>query len=150
MMRLIVLLSIALAQYAYGCPNGYHSHNGSCYAAVGVRSTWPNAYSFCKSLNGSLAIVDTESERDYLHQFLNNRFGSKFVYYWVGATNLADGSWMWAESTRPVDNLHWSSGYPTDGSNSQHCLQMVVAHHYYFGDNNCEAKNAFVCETQDA
>ncbi|ESO95872.1 hypothetical protein LOTGIDRAFT_175061 [Lottia gigantea] len=134
-------------QVVYSCPNGYHQHDGSCYAVVPIATTWPNAVTYCKAIGGYLSVVDGAVERNYLKQYINNKYGSQFKYYWIGGLNYVDGSWVWAGSVRTIDPLMWYPGEPS-GRPGERCLMMVQKDNYLFGDLECDAKYPFVCEVR--
>ncbi|ESO95871.1 hypothetical protein LOTGIDRAFT_175060 [Lottia gigantea] len=156
MTSLFLLVVFLVLQVVYSCPNGYHQHNGSCYAVVPIRTTWPNAVTYfrtsdntyCKAIGGYLSVVDGAVERNYLKQYINSKYGSQFNYYWIGGLNYVDGSWVWSGSVRTIDHLMWNPGDPS-GRPGEKCLMMVQKSDYLFSDFECDAKNAFVCETQD-
>ncbi|ESO89785.1 hypothetical protein LOTGIDRAFT_234170 [Lottia gigantea] len=155
MLQLVLsLIFISSAVYGQSCPNGYIRHDKSCYAVVtNPTATWPHAQAYCDGANGHLVTFETEAERSYVHNYIQNRFGPTNKYYWIGGVNYIDGSWVWMNNLTAV-NLNWATGEPTRNSN-EHCLLMVATEFGKYADNTCEDVSSqdtnhhpYVCEKE--
>ncbi|ESO89786.1 hypothetical protein LOTGIDRAFT_164820 [Lottia gigantea] len=145
MTPLLVFITLLVVPVLSSCPNGYDEHDGSCYAVVPIKTTWPEASTYCGAIGGYLSVVDGDVERNYLKNYINNKYGTLYNYYWIGGHNYIDGSWSWG--SRPIDNIKWNPGDPT-GRVGEKCLMMVQKTDYLFSDFECDAKNAFLCEAR--
>ncbi|XP_078586623.1 uncharacterized protein LOC144868354 [Branchiostoma floridae x Branchiostoma japonicum] len=60
------------------CPDGYHESDGRCFFISEEGKTFGDAITDCQSRGGSLAVIDSEEDRDAAMEGV-----SSVVPYWV-------------------------------------------------------------------
>jgi len=97
--------------------------NGSVYSVYSTAMTWAKANAYAKSLGGQLAVVEDESENDFLYQQIMDlmsssdlakstaKDGGGAAYVWLGATDaVTEGVWKWVNNQDlDTDNFMWGS-----------------------------------------
>jgi hypothetical protein len=97
--------------------------NGSVYSVYSTPMTWAKANAYAKSLGGQLAVVEDESENDFLYQQIMDlmsssdlakstaKDGGGAAYVWLGATDaVKEGVWKWVNNDDlDTDNFMWGS-----------------------------------------
>jgi hypothetical protein len=98
--------------------------NGSVYSVYSTPMTWAKANAYAKSLGGQLAVIEDESENDFLYQQIMDlmsssdlakstaKDGGGAAYVWLGATDaVTEGVWKWVNNQDlDTDNFMWGSG----------------------------------------
>ena len=74
-----------------------------------------------------------------------------FFGYWLGASDMKRGQWLWNVNFKPVRFTKWNSGEP-NGSGSQ-CLHMIGhktgKNKHWSGkwnDHACETNIQYICK----
>jgi hypothetical protein len=116
--------------------------NGSVYSVYSTPMTWAKANAYAKSLGGQLAVVEDESENDFLYQQIMDlmsssdlakstaKDGGGAAYVWLGATDaVKEGVWKWVNNDDlDTDNFMWGSNdslsEPNDTGKKQNHLSM--------------------------
>jgi len=82
-------------------------NNGHWYQRTDTLKTWHEAKAYCKSVEGYLATVTSQSEMD----FILNTFGDA-NHTWIGGTDEEqEGVWKWVTG-ETWGYASWNSGQP--------------------------------------
>ena len=76
----------------------------SRYLLIDKNTTWTEAKKYCELLDGHLVIIDTQEEKEYLEQFIQN--GSRSWYY-MGGTKVGE-TWQWIDGSK-MQYVEWAA-----------------------------------------
>ena len=134
------------------CDGDWGYFNGHCYLAeLHQLITWDDASAYCSSNNSYLLEITTDTEREFVTEFLrDNRY-----WFWVGATDKdTTGSFIYYHSNLPIPENYWGEGAPDNSGGNQHCVYM---YDFYtrsgvveLDDYSCTSRRRFVCEKSAA
>jgi len=127
------------------CPRNWvwSSATGNCYFFSNRTYfvSWTEARSYCRSMSGDLASIESSVEQGYLEPFLLT-FSSKSA--WIGLSDLGiESGWEWSDG-KPTTYFNWRSGQPDDWSQMEDCVQMKTGGQW--DDVNCGEKASFMCK----
>ncbi|XP_046585439.1 LOW QUALITY PROTEIN: perlucin-like [Haliotis rubra] len=143
---LSALLCLVATAYA-GCPLGFYQHTKSCYWLSNVKSSFPEAVSYCRYLESHLVTIENRDEDSFLKGYAL-RHGTA-PGYWLGATDLnIEGRWLW-EGQRRMSFTNWSWRSPGNSRGQEHCLELVKSEgKYVWNDYQCDIPLHFICEKE--
>ncbi|CAG2187678.1 unnamed protein product [Mytilus edulis] len=106
---------------------------------------------FCNSIGGYLAIIETSEEDELLKSYVAIIVPSKD--YWIGGSDLAtEGVFIW-ENTSVTVNLPtstlfqgWLLDQPDNNNNNQHCMMLAHQFDFKWNDAKCDYPKDYVCE----
>ena len=113
---------------------------GKCWGLRVTSKTWGEAQTYCASIGGNLAKMDSEERMT----FLNSKMGH--VTFWLGARDSAtEGSWVWLDGS-PVSWTYWRYDQPS-GNTNWDCLAWVGSWRRW-RDLGCNYDRYSVCEVK--
>ncbi|XP_053407988.1 perlucin-like protein [Mercenaria mercenaria] len=128
---------------AFGCPNGWMTHDSSCYHFSHDTEEWASAVAICKILGGHLVEIDDATENLYLvsqAKLLNKSF-------WIGLNDLQEeNSWVWVNSNTPASYTHWHPGQPDNGASNENCAHLYPGFSFSWNDKQCYTHYNYICE----
>ncbi|XP_041372176.1 galactose-specific lectin nattectin-like [Gigantopelta aegis] len=137
-----VLFALAVGALAQ-CPLYWTPHEESCYIIPQLMQTWTASMSLCQFYGGYLAEVTSQSENNFIVQFIEQSH-VKESQLWIGGSDmLAEGHWTWTDRGDLLQYQPWASNEPDDLA-GQHCL--AVSEHGEWDDDTCSAHRHGVCE----
>ncbi|XP_022295727.1 perlucin-like [Crassostrea virginica] len=150
---LLVLCSLQLSVLG-DCRDGWIKFQGSCYLFASDRASWPEAESFCWSMNSHLVEIETmventfvEGELRTIHAHESHSSNQNDVSYWLGGNDIeTEGVFKWVKSDHTMTYTDWSPGQP-DGLEGEDCMEMRGAFQYHWNDLPCNIPHHFICET---
>lgn len=103
MEQLVILLVLFTLRSQTAADITYYNHNGATYinpASGSDTKSWSDAQSYCKSLNSTLGVLDTLTQRQSFIDALNY-FGLYNTDTWLGANASYSGAddWRWLNGT---------------------------------------------------
>ncbi len=128
--------------------NYFCSDDGQCYNYVKNRiengMTYSEAEQFCHSEESYLVEVGSQMEQ----YFLQGLVGDDYFATWIGLQDKHhSGNWSHWNSGAPVEYSNWGDGQPDNYRGVQYCAELDNRRRNgKWNDDNCEAKNNFVCE----
>jgi Ca2+-binding RTX toxin-like protein len=112
------------------------SFNGTTYEIINAPKTWAAAKAYAESVNGYLAIVDSQAENDAILAQALNFFstapsaddGGGAKYIWLGASDtVTEGTFKWVNgSTVSSGYSHWGLPVEPDDYEGQDALAMAL------------------------
>ncbi|XP_039373286.1 C-type lectin domain family 2 member E-like isoform X4 [Mauremys reevesii] len=75
------------------CPDGWIGYRGKCYYFSETDGNWTYSQSQCSALNASLAVIDSEQEKDFLLRYKG------FLDRWIGLQREPGQPWRWPNGT---------------------------------------------------
>ncbi|XP_065428294.1 killer cell lectin-like receptor subfamily G member 1 [Chrysemys picta bellii] len=72
------------------CPVRWVLHERKCYYFSEKKKTWSDSEKYCSSQTSSLAVIDSEEEKNFITTMLTKARG----YSWLGLTK-ENNRWMW-------------------------------------------------------
>ncbi|XP_044838857.1 C-type lectin domain family 2 member D-like [Mauremys mutica] len=75
------------------CPEGWVGYRGKCYYFSEEEKNWDSSQYFCSSFNASLAVIDTQQEKDFMMRYAG------LVEHWIGLRRESDQPWKWVNGT---------------------------------------------------
>ncbi|VDI84108.1 Hypothetical predicted protein [Mytilus galloprovincialis] len=134
------------------CDAGWVKLGNTCYKFTpdGPKH-WTTAKTFCNSIGGYLAIIETSEEDELLKSYVANIVPSKD--YWIGGSDLAtEGVFIW-ENTSATVNLPtstlfqgWLLNQPDNNYGNQHCMMLAHQFDFKWNDAICDHPRDYVCE----
>ena len=65
---------------------------------------------------------------------------------WLAGTDmLQEGTWIWADSMKPVVYTHWAPDEPNNDK-GQHCMGMWTSRGFLWDDYYCDLKSYPLCK----
>ena len=128
-----------------GCPGDYVTitgGQGTHRYRILPTGNWMQQRDMCVATTTSayLAIPDGLGELQALAAFAGA------TPFWVGITDsVNEGTWVTVKGT-PQTFLPWDSGSPSNGNNSDDCVEGVSA--TQLNDERCNTQNVAVCECE--
>ncbi|CAG2228220.1 unnamed protein product [Mytilus edulis] len=134
------------------CDAGWVKLGNTCYKFTpdGPKH-WTTAKTFCNSIDGYLAIIETSEEDELLKSYVAIIVPSKD--YWIGGSDLAtEGVFIW-ENTSATVNLPtstlfqgWLLDQPDNNGGNQHCMMLAHQFDFKWNDAKCDYPRDYVCE----
>nr|XP_005311354.1 C-type lectin domain family 2 member D-like [Chrysemys picta bellii] len=75
------------------CLEGWVGYRGKCYYFSKEEKNWDSSQHFCSSFNASLAVIDTQQEKDFTMRYAN------LVEHWIGLRRDSGQPWKWVNGT---------------------------------------------------
>ncbi|XP_042207371.1 uncharacterized protein LOC121856114 [Homarus americanus] len=118
---------------------------------------WSEAQHDCKTLGGSLAILDRPEKLEYVSGLLDSSHPAETkadYIYWLGGARLGTSSvWKWGDNTviSPKSNL-WSPSYPSKTPGTRYVMFVPVdeihGRRYLLDYPEHSTAPAFICESK--
>ncbi|XP_045207458.2 perlucin-like [Mercenaria mercenaria] len=145
---LLLVSAIYSAEGAY-CKDGYSSHGEYCYALLPLKASWAEAQQYCKTLGGSLAVIEDADESNFVEGMLKREHSTiSTSQIWIGGTDLLqEGLWIAPETLEPLTFFNWAPKEP-DNLGGQHCLAVFNNADLKWDDNRCEVQNYALCKSE--
>ncbi|NXC68371.1 MRC1 protein, partial [Anhinga anhinga] len=100
------------------------------------------ARDFCKKNGGDLAVVESESEKNFLWKYTFYKdWGNNF---YIGLSVSLDKTFRWMDGT-PVNFVAWAPNEPNFANNDENCVVMYTQTGTW-NDLNCGSVELFICE----
>ncbi|KAK6483312.1 C-type lectin domain family 4 member A-like [Huso huso] len=132
------------------CSTNWVRFSGKCYFFSPDTMSWYSSRDDCKLQGGSLVIIESREEQDFLLKRMKRVPGTAWDYYWIGLYSFNSGEqWRWVDRTA-LQEGYWRRGQPTD-SYYEGCVLMNPREHF---QNNwriadcSKYKYRRVCETR--
>eukprot|EP00092_Neocalanus_flemingeri_P012037 GFUD01012976.1.p1 GENE.GFUD01012976.1~~GFUD01012976.1.p1 ORF type:complete len:202 (-),score=25.93 GFUD01012976.1:357-962(-) len=120
------------------CPTGWEKYGTSCYKYFSAPLNWLDAESVCVLHQGWLASIESAGENSFID-------GIATDYAWIGGFRIfpaVSPFWAWIDGYT-FAYTNWATGQPDNVD--QKCVQLYV-NGYYWDDDFCEERKAYVCE----
>ncbi|XP_039373259.1 C-type lectin domain family 2 member D-like [Mauremys reevesii] len=75
------------------CLEGWVGYRGKCYYFSKEEKNWDSSQHFCSSFNASLAVIDTQQEKDFMMRY------AALVEHWIGLRRESGQPWKWVNGT---------------------------------------------------
>lgn len=71
--------------------------------------------------------------------------------YWTSGTDLGiENNFFWSSNGENIEYDAWNYGQPDNSGGNENCVELRYKKHFYkLNDNNCNAKNFFICTSVD-
>ena len=137
---LVANIPTAVAQ-TYSCPSGFSSIGSKCIAFTSATGTWAAQKTYCESLGGWLAIVNTATDNTAL---VNARPSSE--EFFIGLNDISvEGTYRWVDGS-VVSYTAWSTGEPNNLNGDEDCIAIKI--NGLWNDKSCTASpSKAICET---
>uniref|UniRef100_A0A663E6M4 Macrophage mannose receptor 1-like n=1 Tax=Aquila chrysaetos chrysaetos TaxID=223781 RepID=A0A663E6M4_AQUCH len=100
------------------------------------------ARNFCKKNGGDLAVIESESEKNFLWKYTFYKdWGNNF---YIGLSVSLDKTFRWMDGT-PVNYVAWAPNEPNFANNDENCVVMYTQTGTW-NDLNCGSVELFICE----
>ncbi|XP_009079447.1 PREDICTED: macrophage mannose receptor 1-like [Acanthisitta chloris] len=100
------------------------------------------ARDFCKKNGSDLAVIESESEKNFLWKYVfYKEWGHKF---YIGLSVSLDKTFQWMDGT-PVSYVAWAPNEPNFANNDENCVVMYTQTGTW-NDLNCGSVELFICE----
>ncbi|NXU54453.1 MRC1 protein, partial [Turnix velox] len=100
------------------------------------------ARDFCKKNGGDLAVIEGESEKNFLWKYTFYKdWGNNF---YIGLSVSLDRTFRWMDGS-PVNYVAWAPNEPNFANNDENCVVMY-AQTGTWNDLNCGSVEQFICE----
>lgn len=124
-------------------------NNGSYYQIYNNCTTWQEAKTYCRSLDGHLAVIDDEAENSFLYEYIISQ-NIKNAYFGYSDADV-ENEWSWLDGYSS-DYENWHSGEP----NSENANEDYAMFYYKFsdgtwndgdfGNRTVNGEKYFICE----
>ncbi|NXL50685.1 MRC1 protein, partial [Podilymbus podiceps] len=100
------------------------------------------ARDFCKKSGGDLAVIESESEKNFLWKYTFYKdWGNNF---YIGLSVSLDKTFRWMDGTT-VNYVAWAPNEPNFANNDENCVVMYTQTGTW-NDLNCGSVELFICE----
>ncbi|CAG2228217.1 unnamed protein product [Mytilus edulis] len=131
------------------CDAGWVKLGNACYKFTpdGPKH-WTTAKTFCNSIGGYLAIIETSEEDELLKSYVANIVVPS-KDYWIGGSDLAtEGVFIW-ENTNvnlPTSTLFqgWLLNQPDNNDGNQHCMMLAHQFDFKWNDATCDHPRDYI------
>ncbi|KAK2531290.1 macrophage mannose receptor 1 [Columba livia] len=100
------------------------------------------ARNFCKKNGGDLAVIESESEKNFLWKYVFYKDWGNCFY--IGLSVSLDKTFRWMDGT-PVNYVAWAPNEPNFANNDENCVVMYTQTGTW-NDLNCGSVELFICE----
>ena len=76
------------------CPSTWIQWGGNCYNATGQALNWAQAKEECVQMGGTMVVPKSESETQFLLQFMPAEAGEQHARIWVNCNDLQVEGWF--------------------------------------------------------
>uniref|UniRef100_A0A803V281 MRC1 protein n=1 Tax=Ficedula albicollis TaxID=59894 RepID=A0A803V281_FICAL len=98
----------------------------------------------CQRNFADLVVIEKESKRRFLWQYVSRKGKS----YFIGLVVSFDQRFRWLDDT-PVNYVAWAPNEPNFANNDENCVIMSKDFGFW-KDISCALKNAFICERHNS
>uniref|UniRef100_A0A8C0V6F1 Macrophage mannose receptor 1-like n=1 Tax=Cyanistes caeruleus TaxID=156563 RepID=A0A8C0V6F1_CYACU len=124
--------------------DGWVIYEDKLYYISNEQVPMERAQEFCRKNSADLAVVNSNSERRFLHRALKENT----IGYFIGLRVSLDKKFSWIDGT-PVTYVAWAPNEPNFANNEENCVVMQSKHGLW-NDINCGSANKFVCEKHNS
>ena len=111
--------------------------DGHCYVGFDDFQTWDAAQAICVGFGGSLVVIGSQAENDFLAPFIG-------VDFWIGLNDqVTEGTFAWVNG-EAVSFTDFDAGEPNNGGGNQNCV--VVFEGGGWDDDQCGDFFRYACE----
>ncbi|CAM4668128.1 unnamed protein product [Caretta caretta] len=75
------------------CLEEWVGYQGKCYYFSKEEKNWDSSQHFCSSFSASLAVIDTQEEKDFMVRYAGP------VEHWIGLRKESSQPWKWVNGT---------------------------------------------------
>ncbi|CAM4638827.1 unnamed protein product [Lepidochelys olivacea] len=75
------------------CLEEWVGYQGKCYYLSKEEKNWDSSQHFCSLFNASLAVIDTQEEKDFMVRYAGP------VEHWIGLRRESSQPWKWVNGT---------------------------------------------------
>ncbi|CAL8384873.1 unnamed protein product [Gadus morhua 'NCC'] len=129
------------------CPSGWMRFKDKCFLFKGQKedfqANWTFARSWCQGQGGSLAVIDNQSENDFVSSYLKDLERPA----WIGLSDLsAENLYAWTDGSR-VLYTNWDDKEPNNHNGAEHCVSVTHSDLVSgrWNDAACSEDRSFVC-----
>jgi len=94
------------------------SYGGSNYYCSRDKALWPDAKKTCQNFGGTLAVISSAEENEYLANILTIQSA------YIGLSDARSESYQWCDGT-PLGYTNWYPGQPNNYNNNQDYCEML-------------------------
>ncbi|XP_044280789.1 macrophage mannose receptor 1-like isoform X2 [Varanus komodoensis] len=105
------------------------------------------ARTFCKRHSGDLVVIESESERNFLHKYSVIHVSSMKNPY-IGLILGLDKKFGWMDGS-PVTYEAWANDEPNFANDDENCVVMYL-NTGLWNDLNCGVEQSFICERHNS
>lgn len=116
------------------CPDSWIGYRGKCYYFSEAEGNWTYGQSQCSVFNASLAVIDSEQEKDFLLRYKG------FLDRWIGLRKEPGQPWRWPNGTE------FDQRFPIKGGGD--CVFLMDED--WFGSSRCRTWRRWICSKLDA
>lgn len=146
---LLLLTLLTVAVQSKKCPEDWMTFEETCFRATVQRNlTFEQAFRSCLQMGGSLAVIKTESEENFIEDnFFRDSINRDF---WIGVIRVnrgkGDTAFRWLDGDS-VEYNNWSEGQPDNHEGNEYCVMMSNKGKDNKGwhDVPCRLRNAALC-----
>ncbi|XP_019385690.1 PREDICTED: macrophage mannose receptor 1-like [Crocodylus porosus] len=120
-------------------------HEDKQYFISNDYSSMEKSQEFCKKNFAELAVIESESEREFLWK---NSDQHEPRWYYIGLTVSLDKRFSWIDGSL-VNYVAWAPDEPNFQNNDENCVVMD-SYRGFWSDVNCGALNFFICERHNS
>lgn len=132
--------------------NGAVEFNGHWYKVIEDVSitNWDTAKQYCNNLNGYIATITSQTENDFLFNYITNDCGYKSAYFGL-TDNASEDTWQWNNGEEMI-YTNWHKNEPNGESSNE---DYAMFYYKYtdgtwndgdFESGTADGGKAFICE----
>ncbi|XP_052247215.1 perlucin-like protein isoform X2 [Dreissena polymorpha] len=92
---------------------------------------------YCQQHGGSLIHVDSDTENDFIRNYLRGLSRSSGHQWWLGLTDeLVEGHWRWTDVNKPATFLDWAPNEPNIAV--EDCAAIIPLLDFHWADVLCD------------
>ncbi|NWU97744.1 MRC1 protein, partial [Upupa epops] len=100
------------------------------------------AREYCKKNGGDLAVIENESEKNFLWKY--TFYKERGDGFYIGLSVSLDKTFRWMDGT-PVNYVAWAPNEPNFANNDENCV-IMYSQTGTWNDLNCGSVEFFICE----
>ncbi|XP_062619832.1 von Willebrand factor D and EGF domain-containing protein-like, partial [Saccostrea cucullata] len=121
------------------CASNWTQYDRNCYRLYTSVKDWIGAYRYCQLEDSILVDIASESEQNFLQDFVNGRD------VWIGASSIfVNGQWLWYGSHQYWNYTNWNTNEPDNAGSVEICT--TLDNEGKWSDRDCGQQRAFVCK----
>uniref|UniRef100_A0A8C2SYC1 Macrophage mannose receptor 1-like n=1 Tax=Coturnix japonica TaxID=93934 RepID=A0A8C2SYC1_COTJA len=124
--------------------DGWVIYEDKLYYISQEQVSMEEAREFCRMNSADLAVINSNSERNFIQRALIKNSGQ----YFIGLKLSLDKKFSWIDGT-PITYVAWAPNEPNFANNEEHCVVMFSKQGLW-NDVNCGTTNRFVCERHNS
>lgn len=124
------------------CSDGWFGQNGFCYKFNEDNLNWASAHNACSENGSSLVDIQSQSENDFLLNFIPNGVVSVLIGY---RSTTIKGTFAWDRTERVGMFSLWQTGEPKN-STDKRCTAMTRTVQGQWRTVSCATDHPSICK----